>query len=64
MKEIHEYPPVLSAKEVAEIYQCSVWTAYDMMERKDFPLVRVGRLKRVGRDAFIKWLEKQANEAI
>jgi hypothetical protein len=33
------------------------------MEQKGFPLIRIGRLKRVNRDAFFKWLEQQSQQA-
>ena len=34
--------------------------AYDLANRKDFPAIRIGRSIRVPRDAFLKWLEKEA----
>jgi excisionase family DNA binding protein len=54
-----QYPIVMTAKHVSEILGCSLRIAYEVMEQKDFPLIRVGRLKRVSRDAFFKWLEEQ-----
>lgn len=55
--DIGNYPPVLTADHIAEIVSVSTRVAYELMERKDFPLIRIGRLKRVNRDEFFKWLK-------
>lgn len=53
------YPIILKVEHVAEIMGVSKRVAYELMEYKGFPLFRVGRLKRVNREAFFRWLEKQ-----
>lgn len=50
-----DYPLVLKAEHISEILGFSKRVAYEIMEQKDFPLVRMGRLKRVGREAFFEW---------
>ena len=62
MYKLENYPIVLTAKHIQEILGCSKPVAYQMMEQKDFPLIKLGRLKRVNRDAFFKWLEDQQNK--
>lgn len=57
----NEYPLILTADHVAEIMGVSKRIAYEMMEYKGFPLIRLGRLKRVNREAFFGWLEQRAN---
>ena len=59
MKTITDYPLILTADHIAEILGISKRVAYDTMEYEGFPLVRIGRLKRVNRDSFFKWLEHQ-----
>jgi excisionase family DNA binding protein len=59
MKKIEDYPLILTAEHIAEIMGISKRVAYELMEYKGFPLIRVGRLKRVNREAFFKWLEEQ-----
>ena len=54
--EIDSYPFVLTAIEICEILKISKPTAYELMDRKDFPLIRIGRCKRVLRDDFFLWL--------
>jgi excisionase family DNA binding protein len=56
------YPAVLTAKEVAEILGVSRRIAYEIMERSDFPLIRIGRHKKVKRDNFFEWLNQQEKE--
>jgi excisionase family DNA binding protein len=56
-----DYPLILTADHIAEIMGVSRRIAYEMMEYKGFPLVRIGRLKRVNRDSFFNWLENKAN---
>jgi len=60
MKNAQDYPILLTAKDVAEILGITHRHAYEVMEEKGFPLVRIGRLKRVHRDLFFKWLEEKA----
>ncbi|SDX46200.1 hypothetical protein SAMN05444487_11859 [Marininema mesophilum] len=54
-----DYPLILKAGHVAEILGISKRRAYEVMNYSHFPLVRVGRSKRVGRDAFFRWVEGQ-----
>ena len=44
-------------KEVAEVLQCSIPTARDIMRRKDFPAVMVGRKAKVLKSALEKWAQ-------
>jgi excisionase family DNA binding protein len=56
------YPPVLTADDIAEIMGISRRKAYELMEHKDFPLIRIGRLKKVKREDFFKWLDEVHNK--
>ncbi|WP_409297704.1 helix-turn-helix domain-containing protein [Peribacillus sp. SCS-26] len=61
VKEVNDYPVILTAEHVAEILNISKQVAYEVMERKGFPLIRVGRFKRVQRESFFSWLLNKAN---
>ncbi|MGA3674373.1 helix-turn-helix domain-containing protein [Lysinibacillus agricola] len=54
--EIDSYPIVLTAIDISGILKISKPTAYELMDRYDFPLIRIGRCKRVLRDEFFLWL--------
>ena len=59
VKTKEDDPMILTAEEVAEILRTSKWKAYQLMDESDFPLVRIGKLKRVGRDTFFDWIERK-----
>lgn len=61
MKITSDYPLILTAEHISEIMGISKRIAYEVMEYKGFPLIRIGRLKRVNRDSFFGWLERHAN---
>ena len=54
--DIDSYPIILTAVDISEILQISKPSAYELMKRADFPLIKIGRCKRVLRDHFILWL--------
>ena len=58
-KTINDYPMILTAVHIAEILMVSKPTAYELMEQNSFPLIRIGRSKRVIKDQFFNWLSQQ-----
>jgi excisionase family DNA binding protein len=54
-----DYPMILTVNEVMEILRIGKRVAYELMSRKDFPTVRIGRLKRVNRDSFFEWIQNE-----
>lgn len=54
-----KYPEILTAVHIAEILSVSKPTAYELMEEMSFPLIRIGRCKRVIRDEFFQWLNSK-----
>jgi len=64
IKNKEDYPMILEAKHIQEILGVSKPTAYELMERADFPLIRIGRLKRVTREAFFQWLSEQQSRSL
>jgi hypothetical protein len=58
-RSIEDYPYILIAKHIAEIMSWSKRRAYEVMEFKDFPLIRIGSSKRVRKDLFLEWLDRQ-----
>lgn len=64
IKNKEDYPMILEAKHIQEILGVSKPTAYELMERPDFPLIRIGRLKRVTREGFFHWLSEQQSRSL
>jgi hypothetical protein len=52
-----DYPLVLTVKEVREILHIGQRVAYALMDRTDFPTIKIGKLKRVNRDSFFDWIK-------
>jgi excisionase family DNA binding protein len=53
-------PPGLDYEAVQEVTGLAKELVYRLPHTKGFPVVRFGRVFRVPRDAFLKWLEEQA----
>jgi excisionase family DNA binding protein len=59
VKRKEDYPLVLTVTDIMEILGIGKRIAYELMDRTDFPTVRIGKLKRVNRDAFFEWIDDQ-----
>ena len=55
-RTLSEYAIVLNADDVASILRISRTKAYDLMHRKDFPTIMVGKRMIVSTDRFFEWL--------
>lgn len=52
-----------NAKDLQRILKISQGAAYELMQRKDFPVIKLGRCKRVKDSDLFEWLEKQKEVA-
>ncbi|GIO10082.1 hypothetical protein J31TS6_61100 [Brevibacillus reuszeri] len=59
VRNVEDYPLVLTATHIAEIIGVSKRICYEIMDKPGFPLIRIGRCKRVTREALFKWLNEQ-----
>lgn len=59
IKNIQDLPFVMKAEDIAAVLDISKHSAYELMKVKGFPVFKAGRLKRVNRDLFVKWIEEQ-----
>lgn len=57
--EKKDFPIMLTVSEIMQILGVSKRVAYEIMDSKDFPLIRIRRSKRVNRDDFFNWLEQK-----
>ncbi|AYK08903.1 helix-turn-helix domain-containing protein [Brevibacillus laterosporus] len=62
MQTIEEMPQILTAQHIASYLHISVRRSYELMELKGFPLIRLGRSKRVTKEGFLRWLEDQQQD--
>ena len=56
METVESLPLVLTPKDIAKVLQISRNTTYEIMHRKDFPTLKIGKQYRVSREQFLNWL--------
>lgn len=52
-------PEVLTAKEIQYFLNISKGKAYELFKEEGFPTILLGGSKRVYKDDFLEWIEKQ-----
>ena len=52
-----ELPLFLSAKNVAELLGVSISSAYELMQERGFPVLKIGNRKVVPKEKFREWVE-------
>lgn len=58
-KSYEELPLFLNAKTVANLLGISPSAGYELMHRKDFPVLRIGSRMVVPKEKFRAWVEQQ-----
>ena len=53
----------LTVEELKEAMGCGRRQAYDLVNRSDFPKIRLGKRILIPRAAFMRWLEAQTENA-
>lgn len=53
-----ELPLVLNVDDIKEIMGISRVSAYELVHTPGFPLIRSGRLIKISKEAFFKWMEQ------
>ncbi|MGG3233967.1 hypothetical protein ABEP17_10825 [Priestia flexa] len=52
-----QFPYVMNSQHIQEILDIGKEKAYELMEEEAFPVLRIGRHKKVVRDKFFQWLD-------
>lgn len=52
-----ELPEVMEVKDIQVFLRISRNTAYDLIKRKEFPTLKIGRLLRIRRNSFLEWFD-------
>ena len=60
-KSNDELSLTMTAKDVAGYLNISLTCAYNVMNSKDFPVIRIGKRMLITRDKFLNWLENSGN---
>ena len=62
-KSYDDLPLFLNARTVAQVLGVSISTAYELMHKQSFPVLRVGSRMVVGREQFLRWTEERSGGA-
>ena len=57
--DFHDLPLTLTAQEVGEALGISRAAAYELVQSKGFPRMKIGTRILVPKDKFIQWIEDQ-----
>lgn len=52
---------VYTVKEIQKILNIGKNTAYQLIESRPFPVIKIGNTYRISKEAFNKWLHAQAS---
>jgi excisionase family DNA binding protein len=55
---------VLTVAQVQEVLGLGKAKAYEVVHQAGFPALRIGKVIRVPRDAFFRWLEERAIQTV
>lgn len=58
-KSYDELPLMLSVREIAKVLGISKTSAYELVRRKGFPVLKIGSRLVVPKENFISWIESQ-----
>ncbi len=64
VKKLENYPLMLGANHLMEIFGLSRNPVYALLRRDDFPSIRVGGRIVVSRDLLVKWIEENAGKVV
>ncbi|EGK10199.1 MAG: helix-turn-helix domain-containing protein [Firmicutes bacterium] len=56
----NQLPEVLHVDDVERILRVSHYTALELMKKKEFPSLKLGRSHKIPRDEFLRWLSESA----
>ena len=52
-----ELPEAMEVKDIQQFLKISRNTAYDLIKRKEFPTLKIGRLLRIRKESFLEWFD-------
>lgn len=56
-----DLPATLSARDISEYLGISKANSYQLMNRSDFPTLKLGKRKLVPKDKFLTWINNNTN---
>ncbi|MEX1377133.1 MAG: helix-turn-helix domain-containing protein [Eubacteriales bacterium] len=59
--EYNELPTMLNASEISEVLGISKAKAYELMNSREFPTLRIGKRMMVSKEQLIHWINKESS---
>lgn len=53
---------MLKPKDIAKILGCSMSRAYNLINQKDFPKIKIGKRTYISQEEFDKWINTYTNK--
>ena len=63
-KSNDELPLTLNAKDVAGYLNISLSCAYQVMNSRDFPVLKIGKRRIVTKEHFLEWIQNASGEIL
>ena len=63
-KSNDELPLTMNARDVAGYLNISLSCAYQVMNSRDFPVLKIGRRRIVTREHFLEWIQNASGEIL
>lgn len=63
-KSNDELPLTMNAKDVAGYLNISLSCAYQVMNAKDFPVLKIGKRRIVTREHFLQWIQSAKGDIL
>ena len=57
-----DLPAMLKVEHISEIMGISKVVAYELVNRPDFPALRIGKRIIIPKDKFLNWIDEEANK--
>lgn len=64
MKKLHDYPEIMTAKDVANYLHMSYAKALYLLKYGDLPCIRIGQIFKVSRAVFGEWVNEPGKKVI
>ena len=63
-KSNDELPLTMNARDIAGYLNISLSCAYQVMNSRDFPVLKIGRRRIVTREHFLEWIQNASGEIL
>lgn len=63
IENINKLPKLITSRQLKQYLGCGELKLYELLGRRDFPSIRIGKKYYILFDKFIEWLEKESKKS-